>query len=208
MAIDRSKMDDGTASSAYQSKSETLVAAAGPTRQAAPAATVVFCTTASFHPLFWLITLAPTAALLLISLIIEEKADVDRKYTVVHVLVSITIVLILVVFFLVLPRQYEVLSDCSVNVGSYLVKKWRFSNVYVAYDHQDYWSSMLRLKVIKFAFDVDKCVLVKRRNGAWDLLLSPNDPAGFVKAVWQVTSHKDAASSRVENHQPEMGNQV
>ena len=164
---------------------------------------VDFQSDVSYHPLFWLITVVPASTLLCIWLVSEDKAISARgKYAATQVLLWVTIVLILL-FLMVLPRKYEVLSDATVSVGSYVATKWKFDDVCAAYDHQNYWS-VHAFDVLKLACDGEDCVLVKRKNGAWDLLLSPKDPEAFVRAIWQALANQEAR----DNHQPELGGQL
>jgi hypothetical protein len=92
-----------------------------------------------------------------------------------------------VTFLLVMPKEFEVMSDASINVVTFVTIKWNFGNVTAAYDGEHSPSHWYRPK-IKFATTCGNHVVVRRRNGGWDLLLSPDDPEQFIKAVFQVAA--------------------
>ena len=189
MAVDRSRMDDAPPI--------TVLMASAPDHSdetpdpAPPAVEVVFKSDASCHPLFWLISLAPASTLLCIWYIHEGETITEREKLASVVLIWITCAIIFG-YLLVLPKKFEVMSDGSVNITTYVIKKWRFQNVCAAYDFLSFWPLMRRLNVLPcFACDCDNCVLVKRNNGAWDLLVSPQDPAGFVNAIWRAVREEE-----------------
>ena len=103
-------------------------------------------------------------------------------------------VAVVVVFALVLPRRFEVVSDASINVITFLSKKWNFTEICGAYDKQSPFAEWHRPK-FKFAVNWHNRVIVRRKNAAWDVLVSPSDPAGFVAAVWNVVNENDGAAA-------------
>jgi len=154
---------------------------------------VIFRTEASYHPLFWLATLVPASILWCIWNVIKDEANHfhgQKEY--VSIVISLWISFTFIMgCLLLLPYKYEVLSDGSVCVGTFVGKKWRFDSVRAAYDHQQYFSFQRGCHVLRFA-GASRCVLVKRRSGCCDLLVSPKNPADFVGAVWKAVLHQDA----------------
>jgi len=150
---------------------------------------VVLSSKASFHPLFWLIVLLPASSLGLVWFVADDLVIHGQEgFTMVTVVLWFTFLLFFG-FLFVLPHKYEIMSDASINVVTFVAKKWKFYNVISVHDHQSYWSQA-RLQVLRFASDCDTCVLVKRRKG-WDLLLSPKDPGEFVRTLWNVLSAQE-----------------
>lgn len=96
-------------------------------------------------------------------------------------------VFVLVLYVFVMPHRFEVRSDASIRVVTWPMS-YKFGHVTAAYENPPIFS--LRPK-IKFATDLTKRVLVQRKNG-WDILLSPDDPKGYVDAVWKVVSQIDS----------------
>ena len=95
-------------------------------------------------------------------------------------------VFVIVLYVFVMPHRFEVLSDASIRVVTWPMS-YKFGHVTAAYENPPIFS--LRPK-IKFATDLTKRVLVQRKNG-WDILLSPDDPKGYVDAVRKVVSQSD-----------------
>jgi hypothetical protein len=155
---------------------------------------VVFCSDASYHPVMCLlIAFGPLAILASILLVWRDDSSTEQeKRVALRASLWSTLALVLV-FVLVLPRRFEVASDASVNVVTFVKIKWNFQNITAAYDNQTIFSEWWRPK-IKFACDFDKRVVVRRKNGAWDLLVSPKDPAGFVEAVYKVVAGEKKGS--------------
>jgi len=164
-----------------------------PARLAPPV--VVFRSSASYHPLFWLlIALAPVSTLLSIWFVFKDESSTrEAKERSLKGLIWATVAVV-IVFALVLPRRFEVVSDASINVITFLSKKWNFTKICAAYDKQSPFAEWHRPK-FKFAVNWHNRVIVRRKNGAWDLLVSPSDPAGFVVAVWDVVKENDGAAA-------------
>lgn len=152
---------------------------------------VIFRSSASYHSLFGiLVAFAPTACLVSMYFVWTDDASTrDEKEGATRGLLW-TIIALLIVFVLVLPRRFEVVSNASVNVVSVLGWKWNFGDVCGAFDQQSVFAEWYRPK-FKFAVDIHNRVIVKRRNGKWDVLVSPRDAAGFVDAVWNVVNEND-----------------
>jgi hypothetical protein len=115
-------------------------------------------------------------------------ADSEKRNNLIAVACST--VATLVTFLLVMPKEFEVVSDASINVVTFVSIKWHFGNVTAAYDGEHSPSHWSRPK-IKFATTCGKHVVVRRKNGGWDLLLSPHDPEQFIKAVFQVAADNE-----------------
>lgn len=152
---------------------------------------VVFCASPSFHPLFWLITLVPGSSLWMVWFFADGEAMHGQEGFVRLTVVLWIALLEILGFMLVLPHKYEVMSDASVNIVTFVNTTWTFHNICAVYDHQSYCTP--RRQVFRFACDYDNCILLKRKKG-WDLLLSPKDPGGFVADMWNVLSMQDEES--------------
>ena len=149
---------------------------------------VVFHCNASFHPLFWLIALVPGSSLWMVWFFADDGVICGRGAFVATTVVFWITCFVILGFFCVLPHKYEVMSDASLNIVTFVMKTWTFRDACAVYDHQSYCSP--KRQVLRLASDFDNCVLVKRKNG-WDVLLSPKDPGGFVEEFWNVLSKQD-----------------
>lgn len=147
--------------------------------------TIVFQSGAAYHPLICLlIAFGPLATLASIITVCADKTQSDsEKRFAVLTLLGTTLALV-ILLAAVLPRSFQVLSDASVSVVTIVQIQWNFPNVSSAhaYGPTTLYAEWWRPK-IKFAVDLGTRVVVRRQNGAWDLLVSPKDPAGFVEAV-------------------------
>lgn len=150
---------------------------------------VVYSSDASYHPLASLyIAFCPAFILANILIVWRDKTLMDDEKRVAVNTSLWSILGLASLFLLLLPIRFEVVSDASVNVVTFVKIKWNFKNVVAAYvqNQNMLFSEWCRPK-IKFASSSrDKNVVVRRKNGAWDLLVSPKDPAAFVEAVFNV----------------------
>lgn len=156
---------------------------------------VVFSTPAVYHPVMCLLLLFSLSVpvLTLIFVYNDEQASVDETKAAVRTLIA-TLIAITIVFSLVLPRAFQVVSDASINVVSVLGVKWNFSSITAAYKLDSLFSEWTRPK-FKFATDLHNRVVVRRKNGGWDVLLSPKDADGFERAVWNVAGNVEGSEN-------------
>jgi hypothetical protein len=90
------------------------------------------------------------------------------------------------VFVLVLPLSLQVRSDASVGVKTLFVT-WTFDKATAAYEDPAFMEQCRRPR-FKFATALQGRVLVRRLKGKWDVLVSPEDPKGFVDTVFRVAA--------------------
>jgi len=199
MAEPVAALSSSTAAAAEgQKPSNTARTAAAQQQQAV----VVFDSPASYHPLFWLfVAFVPVTTIVLNCWFVyqDDSLTPQEKETTTNTLIWTTVAVV-VVFALVMPKRFEVVSDASVNVVTFVFKKWKFSNICAAYDQQGFFAEMARPK-FKFAVNTRNRVIVRRTNGGWDLLVSANDPKGFVDAVWKVAIENDGLMGANEEKQ-------
>ncbi|KAL3934307.1 MAG: hypothetical protein SGBAC_009945 [Bacillariaceae sp.] len=106
----------------------------------------------------------------------------DGDYTTTWILLW-SILFVGAVYMLVLPKSVDVRSDGTVGVKTMLTT-WKFSDVTRAYE-SSFSSDELMMPRIKFAtaWKVPHRVILCRKNGKWDVLVSPVDAREFVQAV-------------------------
>lgn len=158
---------------------------------------IVFESPAKYHPCtIFLLSLAPAAILISLALVQFDGSvsSEDRR--------SITkcflwmIAVIIIGYSLVLPKRFELLSDASIRVVMWTSLAHTFPNATAAYDNPPMHQNLFRPK-LKFATDLNSRVVVTRRNGGWDLLVSLHDAPGFVAAVWEVAGEVEGRISIV-----------
>jgi hypothetical protein len=157
---------------------------------------VVFESPAKYHPCtLFLLALAPASTLDSLALVYfdETVSDEDRQ-SITKGMLWATAVIILV-YTLVLPKRFEVLSDASIRLVTWISCvvdiHYTFPNATAAYDIPPLHQNQFRPR-LKFATDLNSRVVVRRRNEGWDLLLSLDDAPGFVDAVWKVAGEVEA----------------
>lgn len=128
-----------------------------------------------------LMCIAPCSMLVSLRVALQDPDPKDRRNAIRSIAAST--VALAIVFGLVLPRSYHVLSDYSIRVVTLFGKHWSFGGAIDAFDRQGIMAEPFRPK-FKFATSFrHERVIVRRELGSWDLLLSPSDPGAFVQAV-------------------------
>lgn len=157
---------------------------------------------ASYHWVVWaLASIGPSVPLLSLWVVMSDDSteDKDKKTAIISLVATTAFVLLL--YAAVFPRKYEVwrpaveLSQvhevgATVIVITFLVP-WKLAGC-VRATHVPGWCgieghSLLR-GLVKFATDPETRVLIRRRCGIFDAVISPADPAGFIEAVWHASS--------------------
>jgi hypothetical protein len=154
---------------------------------------VVFESPAKYHPCtLLLLALAPACTLGSLALVyFDDTAPDEDRWSITKVMLWATAVII-VVYSLVLPKRFEVLSDASIRLVTWIpLLAHTFPNATAAYDNPPLHQNLFRPK-LKFATDFNSRVVVTRRNEGWDLLVSLHDSPGFVAAVWKVAGEVEA----------------
>jgi hypothetical protein len=155
-------------------------------------ATVVFASLSHYdYIVMGLMSLAPLALIFSMIMINMDKSlpeeEVQRK---VWILVW-TLILVFVIYMAILPRQIDVRSNGSIGVKTALFT-YIFTGVCRAYEagigREDFVRSRLKFGASLTA----NRVVVRRRHGKSDIVVTPSDPQGFVQAVEQVVGQLDA----------------
>jgi hypothetical protein len=110
-----------------------------------------------------------------------------------------TVILIFALYMVVLPRKVDVRSNGSIGVKTSLIT-YQFSGVVRAYQAGMGRDDFLRPR-LKFAtaFGPPHLVVVRRRHGKWDVVVSPSDPEGFILALERVVSQREEGSDAANN---------
>jgi hypothetical protein len=153
---------------------------------------IVFASHAKYHICtVFLLALAPASTLGSLALVyLDETVTYEDMRSITNCLLWVTAVII-ILYSLVLPKRFEVLSDASIRVVMWTSLAHTFPNATAAYHNPPMQQNLFRPK-LKFATDLNSRVVVTRRNGGWDLLVSLHDAPGFVAAVWEVAGEVEA----------------
>eukprot|EP00567_Pseudictyota_dubia_P009194 CAMPEP_0197434810 /NCGR_PEP_ID=MMETSP1175-20131217/2497_1 /TAXON_ID=1003142 /ORGANISM="Triceratium dubium, Strain CCMP147" /LENGTH=195 /DNA_ID=CAMNT_0042963665 /DNA_START=225 /DNA_END=812 /DNA_ORIENTATION=- len=155
---------------------------------------------ASYHWLTWAVaSVGPSVPLLCLWVVLSDDGAGERMEA--AVALAVTTAFILVVYAAVFPRKYEVWRPAvaldrlhevgaDVKVVTFLVS-WKFTGC-VRATHVPGWCGIeghsLLKGLLKFATDPESRVLIRRRCGIFDVVISPSDPAAFIEAVWHASS--------------------
>ena len=150
-------------------------------------AAIIIRTGSKYHPLL-IAVLAISAATVLVPLYFALR---DGNYQSAWILLW-SVLFIVAVYMLVLPKSVDVRSDGVVGIKTMLTT-WKFSDVTRAYE-SSFSPDELMMPRIKFAttWKPPHRVILCRKNGKWDVLVSPVDAKEFVEAVNNVVSRGDA----------------
>jgi hypothetical protein len=154
-------------------------------RSQAPA-TVVFASLSRYdYVVVAIMSLAPLSIILNIIMVNRNKSleeeEVQQK---VWILVW-ALILVFVIYMAVLPRQVDVRSNGTIGVKTALFT-YIFTGVCRAYEAGIGREDFLRPRLKFAASFTGNRVVVRRRHGKWDIVVTPTDPQGFVQAVEQV----------------------
>jgi hypothetical protein len=162
--------------------------------------TVVFASLSHYDSIVMaMMSLAPLSILFSMIMINRDKSlqeeEVQQK---VWILVW-TLILVFVIYMAILPRQVDVRSNGSIGVKTALYT-YIFTGVCRAYEAGIGREDFVRPRLKFGASLTANRVVVRRRHGKSDLVVTPSDPQGFVQAVEQVVGQLEALNEeeRVE----------
>lgn len=155
-------------------------------RQASASASshVIMRTKSKYHPAMYFILIFPLLIILVPLYISLTTGDHQTAWGLIW---SLTFCVF--VYMMVLPRTVDVRSNGVVGVKTSLMT-YKFTDVVRAYEIGWSTEELLRPR-FKFATDFSKRVSVRRRNGKWDILVSPVDIEEFIAAVNNNSTSED-----------------
>jgi hypothetical protein len=147
---------------------------------------VIMRTKSKYHPAMYLILVVPLIAILVPIYISLTQGDYNTAWGLIWSLTFVGFG-----YMMVLPTTLYVRSDGAVGVKTSLMT-YKFTDIVRAYEAGFSTDDLLRPR-IKFATDFKRPnrVAVRRRNGKWDLLVSPVDAEEFIAAVNSTAADQD-----------------
>jgi hypothetical protein len=154
---------------------------------------VVFSSPSYYHPFIWVIMALPLFLILIqmILTLVASRRREDFQTDQQAWLMGWSLILIFAIYMVVFPRKVDVRSNGSIGVKTFLIT-YQFSGVVRAYQAGMGRDDFLRPR-LKFAtaFGPPHLVVVRRRHGKWDVVVSPSDPEGFILALERVVSQRE-----------------
>ena len=141
--------------------------------------TVVFATGSQYNWLFGLIVATPLLMILLWVILFDAQNDYKNSTTIWAL--GWSFVFLVVLYMAILPRKVDVRSNGTVAIKTCLLTFF-IDDIARAIpgDTTDLWRPMLMLAT---SWNKEGAVLLRRKHGKWDAVLSPVDPLGFCEAL-------------------------
>ena len=160
---------------------------------------VVFATPAKYTRVVWVLLAIPIVAVF-VSIILLHSSRAEYRSSGTAWALSWTLLLILVVYMAVLPRQIDVRSNATVCVKTSLLT-FHVDGVVRAYQAGIGREDFLRPR-IKFGTSTEGRVILRRNHGKWDVVVSPEDLDGFLVAVEEMVKehgeHDDSGDNQTK----------
>jgi hypothetical protein len=155
-------------------------------RQSSNSSFVIMSTKSKYHPAMYLLLVLPLLTILVPIYTSLTQGDYNTAWGLIWSLTFVGFG-----YMMVLPLTLYVRSDGAVGVKTSLMT-YKFTDIVRAYEAGFYTDDLLRPR-IKFAtdFKIPHRVAVRRRNGKWDLLVSPVDAEEFIAAVNGAAADQD-----------------
>eukprot|EP00535_Pseudo-nitzschia_heimii_P005500 CAMPEP_0197186332 /NCGR_PEP_ID=MMETSP1423-20130617/13727_1 /TAXON_ID=476441 /ORGANISM="Pseudo-nitzschia heimii, Strain UNC1101" /LENGTH=128 /DNA_ID=CAMNT_0042637609 /DNA_START=468 /DNA_END=854 /DNA_ORIENTATION=- len=103
----------------------------------------------------------------------------------------------MVLYMAVLPRQVDVRSNGTVAIKTCLMTFFidDIARAYQGCNVESKYNSLLRPRVrLATSLDRDGAVVIRRHHGKWDVVVTPEDPIGFIHAVEKMVRQKEDGS--------------
>lgn len=166
---------------------------------------IVFSTPSRYQNIVWILLSTPLIAIVVRIILLRDdggedgdngrnsSANDEISHSVGAWILGWAFLLVVVVYMIVLPKQVDVRSNGSVAIKSFLLT-YHIDGVVRAYQagigREEFWRPR-----ITFATRLGEGrVVIRRRHGKWDVVVSPEDPEGFIQAVEEVVRRDDVGS--------------
>ena len=170
---------------------------------------IAFSCTSHYHPLLWVIAAIPLLSILTRIVLVSIDSNVDdirREYQAWKLTWSL--ILVFIIYMVILPRRVDVRSNGSIGVKTFLIT-YLFGDVVRGYQAGMGREDYLRPR-FKFAttFFPPHRVVIRRRGGKWDLIITPSEPEEFLKALEEVVSKLEQEQQRLPHEAGEDAGKV
>ncbi|CAJ1965213.1 unnamed protein product [Cylindrotheca closterium] len=151
---------------------------------------IILRTSSKYHPLMICLLVGSTATVLFPLFFALRDGDFHTAWTLLW-----SVLFIGLVFMLVLPKTVDVRSDGVIGIKTMLTT-WKFTDVTRAYE-SSFSPDELMMPRIKFAttWKPPHRVILCRKNGKWDVLVSPEDAKEFVEAVNNLVGSEEVVNA-------------
>ena len=158
---------------------------------------IVFATPAKYTPVVLGLLAVPLVAVP-ISIITLHPGRADYRNSSTAWALGWTLLLILIVYMAILPRQIDVRSNGTVGIKTALLT-FHIDGVVRAYQAGIGREDFLRPRV-KFGTSMEGRVILRRNHGKWDVVVSPEDVEGFLMAVEEMVKENGEEDDSSDKH--------
>jgi hypothetical protein len=142
---------------------------------------IVFATPAKYTPFVWVLMALPLLAIV-ISIILLHPRRTDYRNSSTAWILGWTLLFVLILYMAILPKQIDVRSNGTVGIKTFLLT-FHIDDVVRAYESGIGREDFLRPRIKFGSSGFSGRVVLRRSHGKWDVVVSPKDIEGFLKAV-------------------------
>ena len=165
---------------------------------------IVFASSSKYQLLVCILVSIPLLAILMSIILFDVKTQEEYKNSWTVWTLGWCFIFIVVLYMAVLPRQVDVRSNGNVAIKTCLLT-FHIDDIARAYrgcnngvDSLNWYDPLLR-PCVKFATSLDKdgTVIIIRKHDKWDVVITPDDPEGFISAVENMLQKKEHSNPSV-----------
>ncbi|KAG7350530.1 hypothetical protein IV203_009890 [Nitzschia inconspicua] len=150
---------------------------------------IIFVTPAKYTT-FVLCLLAIPIVTIVACMILLDPTQINYRSSSTTWILGWALLFVLVVYMAILPKQVDVRSTGTVGIKTFLLT-FHIDGIVRAYQAGLGREDFLRPR-IRFGTSIQDRVVLRRNHGKWDVVVSPHDVEGFLKAVEEmVKEHGD-----------------
>jgi len=155
---------------------------------------IVFASASKYQWLIGLIVITPLIVILMAIVLFDVQSQEEYKNSSTIWVLGWIFILIMVLYMAVLPRQVDVRSNGTVGIKTCLLTFFidDIARAYRGCNIESNFDNLLRPRVmLATSLDQDGAVVIRRHHGKWDVIVTPEDPEGFVHAVEEMVRQKE-----------------
>jgi len=156
---------------------------------------IVFASASKYQWLIGLIAVAPLIAILMSIIFFDVQSQEEYKNSLTIWILGWCFIFIMVLYMAVLPRQVDVRSNGTVAIKTCLLTFFidDIARAYRGCNIESTCDSLVRPRLL-LATSLDSAVVIRRHHGKCDVIVTPEDPEGFVHAVEEMVRKKEDKS--------------
>jgi len=162
---------------------------------------IVFASASKYQWLIALLVVTPLVAILMSIILFDVQSQEEYKNSSTIWILGWCFLLLTVVYMAVLPRQVDVRADGRVAIKTCLLTFFidDIARAYRGCTIESDYDSLLRPRVmLATTLNKDGAVVIRRHHRKWDVVVTPEDPDGFIDAIEGMLRKKEDEATSVE----------